>query len=100
MPVRRFQLNLRLTSIPDLHHGLLDADQEDPYEIFESLNFKGTDLTPADLVRNFVLMRYKHSLGEHGDQTRIYNEYWRPIESNCGNDLPQFLPALLPSQRH
>lgn len=69
----------------------LDADQEDPYEIFESLNFKGTDLTPADLVRNFVLMRYKHSLGEHGDQTRIYNEYWRPIESNCGNDLPQFL---------
>jgi uncharacterized protein with ParB-like and HNH nuclease domain len=69
----------------------LDADQEDPYEIFESLNFKGTDLTPADLVRNFVLMKYKHSLGEHGDQTRIYNQYWRPIESNCGEDLPQFL---------
>ena len=69
----------------------LDADQEDPYEIFESLNFKGTDLTPADLVRNFVLMKYKHSLGEHGDQTRIYNQYWRPVESNCGEDLPQFL---------
>lgn len=69
----------------------LDADQEDPYEIFESLNFKGTDLTPADLVRNFVLMKYKHSLGEHGNQTRIYNQYWRPIESNCGEDLPQFL---------
>jgi hypothetical protein len=69
----------------------LDPEQEDPYEIFESLNFKGTDLTPADLVRNFVLMKYKHSLGDHGDQTRIYNEYWRPIETNCGNDLPQFL---------
>jgi uncharacterized protein with ParB-like and HNH nuclease domain len=69
----------------------LDPDQEDPYEIFESLNFKGTDLTPADLVRNFVLMKYKHSLGEHGDQTRIYNAYWRPIEINCGEDLPQFL---------
>jgi uncharacterized protein with ParB-like and HNH nuclease domain len=69
----------------------LDADQEDPYEIFESLNFKGTDLTPADLVRNFVLMKYKHSLGDHGDQTRIYNQYWQPIESNCGDNLPQFL---------
>jgi uncharacterized protein with ParB-like and HNH nuclease domain len=69
----------------------LDPEQEDPYEIFESLNFKGSALTPADLVRNFVLMKYKHSLGDHGDQTRIYNEYWRPIESNCGEDLPQFL---------
>lgn len=69
----------------------LDPDQEDPYEIFESLNFKGSALTPADLVRNFVLMKYKHSLGDHGDQTRIYNEYWRPIEANCGEDLPQFL---------
>jgi len=69
----------------------LDPEQEDPYEIFESLNFKGTDLTPADLVRNLVLMKYKHSLGDHGDQTRIYTTYWRPIESNCGDDLPQFL---------
>lgn len=69
----------------------LDPEQEDPYEIFESLNFKGSALTPADLVRNFVLMKYKHSLGENGDQTRIYNDYWRPIESNCGDDLPQFL---------
>lgn len=69
----------------------LDPEQEDPYEIFESLNFKGTDLTPADLVRNFVLMKYKHSLGEHGEQTRIYSEYWRPIETNCGAVLPQFL---------
>lgn len=69
----------------------LDPDQEDPYEIFESLNFKGTDLTPADLVRNFVLMKYKHSLGDYGDQKRIYDEYWRPIEIDCGEDLPQFL---------
>jgi len=69
----------------------LDPEQEDPYEIFESLNFKGTDLTPADLVRNFVLMKYKHSLGDHGDQARIYNDYWRPIETNCGENLPQFL---------
>ncbi len=69
----------------------LDPDQEDPYEIFESLNFKGTDLTPADLVRNFVLMKYKHSLGDYGDQKRIYDDYWRPIEIDCGEDLPQFL---------
>ncbi len=69
----------------------LDPDHEDPYEIFESLNFKGTDLTPADLVRNFILMKYRHSLGDHGEQTRIYTEYWSPIERECGEDLPLFL---------
>jgi len=69
----------------------LDPDHEDPYEIFESLNFKGTPLTPADLVRNFILMKYRHSLGDHGDQARIYSEYWNPIEVNCKKDLPQFL---------
>ena len=69
----------------------LDPEHEDPYEIFESLNFKGTPLTPGDLVRNFILMKYRHSIGEDGEQTRIYNEYWNPIEKNCGEDLPQFL---------
>ncbi len=65
--------------------------EEDPYEIFESLNFKGTSLSPADLVRNYILMQYRHSLGEHGDQERIYRQYWSPIEDNCPEDLPQFL---------
>lgn len=69
----------------------LDPEHEDPYEIFESLNFKGTPLTPGDLVRNFILMKYRHSIGDDGEQTRIYNEYWNPIEMNCGEDLPQFL---------
>ena len=70
----------------------LDSETEDPYEIFESLNFKGTALSPADLVRNFILMKYRHSLGDDGEQKRIFDEYWQPIEQNCKDaDLPQFL---------
>ena len=69
----------------------LDPEHEDPYEIFESLNFKGTPLTPADLVRNYILMKYRHSLGENGDQERIFREYWSPIESDFQDELPQFL---------
>ena len=67
--------------------------EEDPYEIFESLNFKGTSLSPADLVRNYILMQYRHSLGDNGDQERIYKVYWKPIEESCPKeeDLPQFL---------
>jgi uncharacterized protein with ParB-like and HNH nuclease domain len=70
----------------------LDSETEDPYEIFESLNFKGTALSPADLVRNFILMKYRHSLGDDGEQKRVFDEYWQPIEQNCKDaDLPQFL---------
>jgi uncharacterized protein with ParB-like and HNH nuclease domain len=63
----------------------LDDKTEDPYEIFESLNATGTPLTAADLIRNFILMHFKHSIGEHGDQERIYKNLWLPIEANCGD---------------
>lgn len=53
---------------------------DDPQMIFESLNSTGLDLTQADLIRNFVLMRLDDEL-----QTRLYEEYWHPIEAAFGN---------------
>ena len=43
--------------------------------IFESLNSKGKPLTTADLVRNYLLLAESHD-----EQTRLYDEYWDPIE--------------------
>ena len=43
--------------------------------IFESLNSKGKPLTTADLVRNYLLLAQTHE-----EQTRLYDEYWDPIE--------------------
>lgn len=43
--------------------------------IFESLNSKGVPLTTADLVRNYLLIAQNHA-----EQTRLYDEYWAPIE--------------------
>ncbi len=43
--------------------------------IFESLNSKGLPLTTADLVRNYLLLAETHEI-----QTRLYEEYWKPIE--------------------
>jgi uncharacterized protein with ParB-like and HNH nuclease domain len=51
-------------------------DSDDPYLVFESLNFKGEPLTQADLVRNYLLMRFRHSISIGGEQERIYNQYW------------------------
>ena len=51
--------------------------QENSQEIFETLNARGTPLTAADLVKNFVFQRLE---GEGVDTRRAYAEDW-PFES-------------------
>lgn len=67
------------------------GDADDPYLIFESLNFKGEPLTQADLVRNYLLMRFRHSIAAGGEQERVYQKYWRPLEQTLGDSLTEFL---------
>jgi uncharacterized protein with ParB-like and HNH nuclease domain len=67
------------------------GDDDDPYLIFESLNFKGEPLTQADLVRNYLLMRFRHSISTGGEQEQIYSKYWMPLESKLKSDLTEFL---------
>jgi predicted transport protein len=57
----------------------LTRGQDDPQMIFESLNSTGVDLTQADLIRNFVLMRL-----DEASQTQLYEEFWQPIEKAFG----------------
>ena len=67
------------------------GDDDDPYLIFESLNFKGEPLTQADLVRNYLLMRFRHSISTGGEQERVYSQYWKPIEKLLQSNLTEFL---------
>ncbi len=67
------------------------GESDDPYLIFESLNYKGEPLTQADLVRNYVLMRFRHSLGPGGEQEAVYLEIWKPLEDSLGSALTEFL---------
>lgn len=50
---------------------------ENSQEIFETLNARGTPLTAADLVRNFVFQRLE---SEGGDTMKAYREDW-PFET-------------------
>lgn len=50
-------------------------DPDQAQSIFEGLNSKGYPLTIADLVRNYLLLTESHD-----EQTRLYEEYWRPME--------------------
>jgi uncharacterized protein with ParB-like and HNH nuclease domain/predicted transport protein len=59
----------------------LSRDQDNPQLIFESMNSTGKELSQADLIRNYILMGLDPEL-----QTRLYNEYWRPMELEFGQE--------------
>ncbi len=59
----------------------LSRDQDNPQLIFESMNSTGKELSQADLIRNFILMGLEPSL-----QSRLYEEYWRPMEQDFGQE--------------
>jgi hypothetical protein len=65
-------------------------EHDNPHLIFESLNAKGEKLTPADLIRNFLLMRV-----HVGDQERLYRSHWLPIQQSLGDDLTEFVRHYL-----
>lgn len=73
-------LNL-MSSLERLIIVELDIENEDPQEIFESLNSTGLDLTDVDLIRNYLLMSL-----DRETQKRVYESYWYPIEENVGTD--------------
>lgn len=86
-PVRMF--NTLVSSLQVVMINLGESD--DPYLIFESLNYKGEPLTQADLIRNYVLMRFRHSLEPGGEQERVYVELWKPLEDSLGPSLTEFM---------
>ena len=59
----------------------LSREQDNPQLIFESMNSTGRALSQADLIRNFVLMGL-----EPAQQTRLYEDHWRPMELAFGQD--------------
>lgn len=59
----------------------LSRDKDNPQLIFESMNSTGKDLSQADLIRNFMLMRLD---GE--TQKRLYEDYRRPMELEFGQE--------------
>jgi len=59
----------------------LNRDHDNPQLIFESMNSTGKDLSQADLIRNFMLMRLEGDI-----QKRLYEDYWRPMEVEFGQE--------------
>ena len=82
------QLQKNAHNLADVCRGLsklvvvdvaLTRNQDNPQLIFESMNSTGRELSQADLIRNFILMGLEHDL-----QSRLYRDYWRPMELEFG----------------
>jgi len=61
-------------------------DGDNPYEVFESLNYKGKTLTAADLIRNHIFMQVDSTSGE---QEQLHSKHWAPMERRL-TDLEAF----------
>ncbi|HAT68562.1 MAG: hypothetical protein A2481_02465 [Candidatus Yonathbacteria bacterium RIFOXYC2_FULL_47_9] len=59
----------------------LKRGEDNPQLIFESMNSLGKELSEADLIRNYILMGLEPEL-----QTRLYEQYWRPMEVAFGQE--------------
>jgi Uncharacterized conserved protein len=68
----------------------LKRGEDDPQLIFESLNSTGLNLTQADLVRNFILMREKKE-----NQIRFFEQYWQKIEKNTDFHVSEYIRDYL-----
>lgn len=66
------------------------ATHENPYLVFESLNFKGHKLTEADLIRNYLFMRIPQK-----QQKAIHQKHWKPMEDALGDHLTEFVRHYL-----
>lgn len=55
---------------------------DDPQTIFETLNSRGVDLSPGDLMRNFIFQRAKGMGQASGSLNvdKLYEKHWLPLD--------------------
>lgn len=66
------------------------GQEDNPYRIFESLNYKGLRLSQSDLLRNYFFMRLPVSTHED-----LYQHVWRPMEDSLGKAMDEFIRDFL-----
>lgn len=69
---------LYLTFVEGIQLVVIDLEKDDdPQEIFETLNALGTPLLPADLVKNFL---FRTALDGNNERDTLYKRYWQTFD--------------------
>jgi len=59
---------------------VIDLGQDDETQvIFETLNARGTDLLPADLIKNYL---FRKAVSQGAEVETLYDEHWKRFESD------------------
>ena len=65
----------------------IELEDENPQEVFESMNSTGKPLSNTDLLRNYILMNYSEK-----KQAYLHKHFWLEIEKYTGRDgLERFM---------
>lgn len=74
----------------------IEKDLEAVQKIFEKINSTGKELSPADLIRNYLLIS-----NNANEQQRLYTDYWVKIEGlyNDKEDISEFAKHYLITKR-
>ena len=66
-------------------------------QIFESINSTGVELSPADLIRNFLLMDLKND-----EQEKFYSQYWEVLENQLttSSNISEFFRFYLSIKKY
>ena len=67
-------------------------NQEDPSEIFKSLNDNSSPLSKLDLIRNHILMKLKVDADKKDWQKKFYDDCWHPFEESLSELDPNKKP--------
>lgn len=63
----------------DLQLVVIDLDREDESQvIFETLNARGTQLLPADLIKNYL---FRRAQVEDENTEKLYDKYWKSFDT-------------------
>lgn len=66
----------------DLQVVVIDLEADDETQvIFETLNARGEDLLPADLIKNYLFRRCVDVGQDANDIEHLYTKYWQAFES-------------------
>ena len=80
--------------IQSLNAVMITIDEKDDAQaIFESMNSTGLNLSPTDMIQNYMLMAKDPAW-----QGRIYKEYWLPMErrfAGNGREFDEFFRCYL-----
>ena len=94
-----FKNRLKEVDLKTLHTGIekleiisvaLDPAIDDPQKIFESLNSTGTNLSQADLIRNYVFININPTF-----QNQLYENHWFPMEQLFGDEYAEHFDPFI-----